>query len=543
METSKSAFALSFAVGCSAVLTLITIRWSFAPTEWAQLNSQGVYIPQSLPFPPTNTTIQIALWLGMVGGLWLAAREHRPRSHAHRSISHYGSIVVITLLGFGLRLHTLGELPFIIDEIGFAAHASDILHGQGIPLFAPGHNAMPVTTSWLMAGAMALFGQTTFAARLVPLGFATLSIPAIYMLGRTWWSRRTGLIAAAFLATYPAHVHFSQFALNNLIDPLFAMLALVFLTRARHTGFRGDYVLAGMLAGTAQYFYQGARLLLVLMLVYWLFTRTAKSPTDCKRLKSHGEILWLILPMVLLSLPRFAPMLVAGLSISGNTRPIELPPDWQTNAIRSILAWVNQPDVSPFWLSETHLLELPALLAFTIGVFVALRHWRDERHIVILLYLPLTTIFGGVIWASAPLFIRYMTAVPAIAPLIALGIERLNRIRAISPRLSVSVLVIGIIAVQGGFVALRHTSEAHAHVTDSQWREHVFAQQAADLPPENAAVLVMSTPFAETQQITVSDYVAALGKRRVVVINNGDSELLARQIEQLDQAYRVIQLP
>ena len=90
---------------------------------------------------------------------------------------------------------------------------------------------------------------------------------------------------------------------------------------------------------------------------------------------------------------------------------------------------------------------------------------------------------------------------------------------------------------------MHHTTEAYAHITDSQWREEAFARQAAGLPPEDAAALITSTPFDDTQWITVADYVAAYGQRRIVVINQDGGETLPRQVSQLGQAYQVIQLP
>lgn len=572
-----SRVAFIVAVGCSFALTLLTIPWSHAPTEWARLDSNGVYSPQAIDYRPSSNVVQVALWVGMVAGLWLSVREHqsngtaRPRIAASRAIHVYLPIVVLTLIGFGLRIHTLGDLPLIIDEIGFAARASDILHGQGIPIFAPGHNAMPITTSWLMAGAMALFGQTTFAMRLIPLFFATLSIPAIYLLGTTWWSRRTGLIAATFLATFPAHIHFSRFALNNLIDPVFTILALVFLTRARRHGSRRDYIFAGIFAGTAQYFYQGSRLLLALIAVYWLFHKNkaaqrhnqVRMKRDDRRFRAFAasaifrNLLWLVLPLTLLALPRFAPILVGGLPISGNTRPIELPPDWQTNALRSALAWVNQPDTSPFWLSDAPLLELPALLTFAAGLFVALRRWRDRRYIVLLVAVPLTTIFGGVIWAAAPLFVRYMTATPAIALLVTLGVDGMSGVRLPMtpphdsqhglkrgvPHLSMNALVIVVICIQGMYAAIQHSPEARTRITNSQWWEDSLARQAGNLPANVAAVWVVPTALSDTQWITVVDYVAAYGQRRAVVVNDDGGATLSQQLSRLGQPYHVFQIP
>jgi 4-amino-4-deoxy-L-arabinose transferase-like glycosyltransferase len=69
-----------------------------------------------------------------------------------------------------------------------------------------------------------LFGETTEALRLQAAIFGTLSILAAYALTRLLWGRRPALIAAALLATYHFHIHFSRNAMNNIYDALFSML-------------------------------------------------------------------------------------------------------------------------------------------------------------------------------------------------------------------------------------------------------------------------------------------------------------------------------
>ena len=262
--------ALALAAFCSLVLTALTVLPPAAPTDWARLNADRIYIPQGIDYRWPSYIVQVALWAGIVAALWVACNPHppapSPSGREREGTARRWSVVgLVTLLGFGLRVHTLTALPLIVDEIGFAARASDIFHGEQVPIFAPGHNANPSVYSWLVAGMMGLFGQNTFAIRLLPLFFGTLSIPAIYLLGRVWWSGRIGMLAAAFLATYPAHVFYSRMSLYNIVDPVFAMLALAFLAQAMWRHARRDYMLAGMMGALAQYFYHGSRLLLVLM--------------------------------------------------------------------------------------------------------------------------------------------------------------------------------------------------------------------------------------------------------------------------------------
>ncbi|MEZ4668579.1 MAG: glycosyltransferase family 39 protein [Anaerolineae bacterium] len=264
---------MTAAVICSLWLTAITLTAPQGSGDWARLDASGRYTPPVLN--GHGRIMDCKLRYGQewwpVGATFRSEKPTRKAPKRRTSFPIYIVVSVITLLGFGLRLFSLGDLPLIVDEIGFAARASDILHGQHIAIFAPGHNGNPATFSWLVTGAMALWGQNTFAIRLLPLACGTLSIPAAFVLGRVWWGRQVGLLAAGFLAVFPAHVYFSRLALYNVIDPLLVLLALAVLARGLRSGRSADFVAAGVLAGSAQYFYHGARLLVVLMAVYSLW--------------------------------------------------------------------------------------------------------------------------------------------------------------------------------------------------------------------------------------------------------------------------------
>ncbi len=586
---------LLLALAFSVLLTIITLTPPTIPADWARLNPYGMYIPLHIAYHWPSYGLQIALWLGMIAALWWStpipstsfphAMEKGGVKNASRVYVVFG-VIFITLLGFGLRLYSLNSLPLIVDEIGFAAHASDILHGQAVPIFAPGHNANPSTYSWLVAGAMALFGQNTFAIRLIPLVFGTLSIPAAYLLGRAWWSKRIGLLAAAFLATYPAHVFFSRLSLYNIVDPFFAMLALAFLAQGIRaltpspssqrdaSQWRGEeknhlsrqyFVLAGIAAGIAQYFYHGSRLLPLLMVVYIVIGYLTQRRKEAKTQSVFSflvylrvsviQLFWVFVPFVLVALPRYAPMLLVKLPITGNMETIRLPADLADNTLRAVLAWVGEPDVSPFWLSDQPLLLLPALLAFLLGLWVCLRRWRDARSIVLLLTLPLTTIFGGAIWTAAPLYVRYITAVPLIALLVAAGMEKIfcnvRLGRGGSQTLPyVGIMLILIIVFQGIYVSLLvHPQQAYAAIVPGHWEEDALAKQAAQLPPDTAAVLLVSPDFGTDaydgalQMMTIAHYVAAYGERRAIIVNAHDPVRLQKQLGRLDsRPYMTIEM-
>jgi 4-amino-4-deoxy-L-arabinose transferase-like glycosyltransferase len=595
---------IATAVVCSLSLTFLTVTPPGIPTDWALLNAWGIYVPQRVDYPWPSYAVQVALWLMMTGALVAASRQspekdkeekrnavptggfaqqQRDRETERKSSKkpqhEIWILALMTLVGFGLRLHGLQDLPLIVDEIGFAAHASDILHGQFVPIFAPGHNANPSVYAWLVAGAMSLFGQNTFAIRLIPLVFGTLSIPAMYILGREWWSRRVGLIAAAFLATYPAHIFYSRMSLYNIVDPFFAMLALAFLGRALKSPLRREYwIFAGMMAGIAQYFYHGSRLVLVLMAVYVVLSlswKREKRISEGQRNRAAEKkgfdkfsdflaylaswrlsIFWIALAFAVMVLPRFAPMLVNRLPMTGNEQAMRLPLDLGINSLRATLAWVGQKDLSPFWMSDAPLLQWPALIAFGIGLVVSVWRWRDARYAALVLSVILTTIFGGAIWTSAPLYVRYMTAIPAIALLVAVGIEKIicvtQFIRGMEKQrtrymVSLQIMLVLVMCGQGIWAEAAQITEAKGQIQAELWEEDKLAKLAADLPSGTAAVLIASAGFGAKppdprvmEAIGIAHYVAAYGERRAVVLNWDGGKILKAQLRKLNLPYMIV---
>jgi hypothetical protein len=557
----------------SFLLTLLTVSPPQVNPDWARLDAWSMDIPQPLRYPWPSATIQAMLFVTMLALLWLSVGQDvsgSSRSPKHtvgmrpassRQSHHLLTLLGVLLLGFGLRLHTLTRLPLVVDEIGLAAFASDILHGQHIPLFAPGLDANPVTPSWLYALAMHIWGQNAFAIRLMPLFISLLAIPAAYALGRAWWSPRVGLLAAAFLATYPAHVYISRMAIQTYGDPTCSFLALACLARRDATA--RDYVLAGVFAGLNQYFYHGAKLVVVVMAVYLALAAISRWRSGVsqrpavKTRQPHPS--WVVAAFMLVTLPRIATYLVYHLPFSGNANmsTLGLFPDWPSRLLRAGLTWVYQPDTSLYWRSDSALIPSLALLAFAAGVIVALRGARDLRLWVLLLMVILTTVVGGGIFQFALLYVRYLSALPAMAIFIALGVDRAGsfithrREGAQVQRKTMQRIWVGCgigvqlwwsgMIVQGVYTSLQHAGEAYAHVTTSHWQQDDLARQAAALPPGTAAVFVVPPTFADLEKITLAHYVAAYGVRRAVVVNPDDSELLAEQIARLgDRPYALL---
>jgi uncharacterized membrane protein len=97
---------------------------------------------------------------------------------------------------------------------------------------------------WLTVKA---FGDGELAVRLPSIIAGTLAIPALYLLGRELYDRRTGLVAAAFGAASPLLIWYSQEARMYAFVELFGLLALWTQLRAIRNPSMGNwaaYILA-----------------------------------------------------------------------------------------------------------------------------------------------------------------------------------------------------------------------------------------------------------------------------------------------------------
>ncbi len=142
--------------------------------------------------------------------------------------------------------------------------------------FVMGYMSMPTFFYWPLSWSLWLVGDGMVGLRLPAALAGTLTVPLFYGLVRSLWGRRTALLSALFLVTYDYHIHYSRLGANNVWDPLFAVLIFWAVDRglAKRPGTARaplrvrPLILAGLVLGLAFYFYTGARLLPILVVVY-----------------------------------------------------------------------------------------------------------------------------------------------------------------------------------------------------------------------------------------------------------------------------------
>jgi hypothetical protein len=272
------------AILASIKLELLKLRkiWRIVALLVALLLTYDVLrILPSLSSEDNYLYVSIA-WLSAIFAYLLAntrripsVRFSRAWWQAHASVAF--TVGIIILAAFLLRVWQVGNIPFILggDEASQGLEAVRVIKGQ---------LRNPFTTAWLGVPSMSFFfnsisirllGQTIPALRLPWVLVGTVTVGITFFLVKRMSGTRLALATATLLAAYHYHIHFSRLGSNQIADPFFVSLALLFLYKAIDQRSDLQWALMGSTTGLAFYFYAGARLtsiIVILVLGYYLLT-------------------------------------------------------------------------------------------------------------------------------------------------------------------------------------------------------------------------------------------------------------------------------
>jgi 4-amino-4-deoxy-L-arabinose transferase-like glycosyltransferase len=114
---------------------------------------------------------------------------------------------------------------------------------------------------------LAVTGPTIAGLRLPWALVGMLTVLTTFLLVRQLLNGRLALLTAFLVAVFHYHIHFSRLGSNQIADPLFMSLSLLFLYRGLDRRRPLEWGLAGVATGVALYFYAGARLTPVVIAV------------------------------------------------------------------------------------------------------------------------------------------------------------------------------------------------------------------------------------------------------------------------------------
>jgi 4-amino-4-deoxy-L-arabinose transferase-like glycosyltransferase len=437
--------------------------------------------------PTSDVVLLWMLGLGatVAAALWPASWTPRPwqrwklrlKEMAGETWLEVAVVLGLTALAFLLRVAALDRVPYTLggDEAWHGLLARSVLSRELRNPFVMGYLSMPTAFYWPLSWSLWLVGDTMVGLRMPAVLVGTATVPILYLFARDLWGQRTALLAATFLATYDYHIHYSRLGANNVWDAMFVVLALWLLDQGlvqwnngaggepvqerppvqpegspRQTRKRHRYIiLAGLVMGLSAYFYTGARLLPLLVagyLVYLLALRCLPriSATAGARPSWH-----LVVLLILALLVAAGPMLSYALSHPNDWNArlnqvgiiqsgwLEREPELTGKSTLQILAeqflraagaFHVFPDRTVWYGADRPLLGfLPGIFAL-LGMGWAIANWKERRYSLVLLWFWAVIITGGMLTESPPSSQRLVIAIPAVALLVAFGVEQLVRL-------------------------------------------------------------------------------------------------------------------
>lgn len=426
--------------------------------------------------PPGSPAVAVLLWLAGIAlalaAFWPGAMETLSRIEiralglrrwskaigvsASRGRVDWGTwdlgevllVGLVVLAALALRLVNLDGIPYVLagDEANMGREAVRVVEGELSNPFITGWFSHPTLFFFILAIPIKLFGPTVVGVRLLTPFVGALTVLGTYLLARRAWGRPVAVVAAVLLTGYHYHIHYSRLALNNAWDPLFALLVLGTLWRGWQTGDRRFYVVAGLGLGISQFFYMGARMLLVLLgvlMVYWLLRDRRRLWAQRANLAALLVLALIIaLPIVIFSLQHpddyMARVNQLGIFQSGwLAREVEITGQSQTSLLwqqfwKAALAFNYTIDPTFWYRPDIPLLRFWPSVFFVFGLALALVRIKRTPDFLLLAWVTATVIFGGMLLENPPSSQRYVIAAPASCLLVALALvwlaERLRQL-------------------------------------------------------------------------------------------------------------------
>lgn len=504
-----------------------------------------------LRFLPISPHIQMALFIAGIGLVTWGMGGFQVRRGSW-NIRLDWALLVVMLLGLGLRLWGLGEtVHILIDELDSPRGVLNLrdLSNQRIldPLNYIAH--FTYIFAYFQNPLMQLPGVDFFTGiRLVSVVFGTLTIPAVYGLGRALFDRRLALLAAAVLAFFPAHIHFSRLSMNNIADPLFGTLAFAGLVWGLRYHSQKAYVLGGVCLGLTSYFHESGRLLFLALAISWLGWVIL---TNRPRRHVRGLLLFTVSAILVASpyyytaymtensgTPRFDSegirlyYLRKEISEEGLIEPLRR--HWQEGQGRAVYHTIYSPDESKFYYGgNTAIIPWYVVPFYLMGLFYLL--WRCRSGGALIWFWIVGGLVGIGLLVSPGWTARFVALFPAMAVGIAAGMRYpLEMIWPERGRKLLAFITLSLVVVTGA-AQLWHYYGDHMTLYNRQVRMqmHDFAsaqEVAAELAP-NALLIYIADQMVYTP---VLDYHIAL--------RYPDMNYLVWRYDELNQA-KLAELP
>jgi mannosyltransferase len=238
---------------------------------------------------------------------------------------HRVALVAVILTAFALRIWLLGAQNIWWDE-GLAIWA--VRKGWADMTLWTASDVHPPVYFWLLKAWVAMAGESEFAARFISLICGTLTVAAVYPLGKLLLGRKVALAGMALLAFSRFHIWWSQEMRMYVVATMWGVLSLYTLlrwlraqdwigadrARSKHPALEGLLYILTTVAGLYSLYLFAAVLLIENLFFLSLLVRQPRN----MRGRSLGRwilvqaaVLLLLVPWLALALPRMRSWSVA----------------------------------------------------------------------------------------------------------------------------------------------------------------------------------------------------------------------------------------
>ncbi len=340
-------------------------------------------------------------------------------------------IVAILLIATFLRFYRLDALPPGLhpDEAANGLDVFRILEHHDFRPFYTTNGGREALLFYLQAIPVALLGATTLALRLVPALIGVLAVGATYLWIRSWFGKRTAIIAAFLLAVSPWAMTISRDGFRAGLVALMVPLTLWTFTKALQSGSLGWYAAAGFSLGLGFYTYTAFYVLPLMLLLSALpiVFKPQKPPQWWPGLSvSLAVIVVTILPLAMYGIMHPGDLFgrAEGVSIlnaeTSQASPIQA---LVSSLVKTSLMFnFHGDDNYRHNLGGQPELNIFVGISFILGLLVCLTHMRRIRYsamVIALLLLLLPAILSA---EGSPHALRSIGSLPIAIGLAAIGI-------------------------------------------------------------------------------------------------------------------------
>jgi 4-amino-4-deoxy-L-arabinose transferase-like glycosyltransferase len=293
----------------------------------------------------------------------------------------------------------------------------------------------------------------------------TLAVLFVYLTGRVLFNPGIGLMAGAFLATLPYHVHFSRIGVNNIFDSLISSMLFWLIAKALKDDDPRFYYSAGVVGGLSIYTYAGTRLSLILggfTLLFVIIRQRGFLFSHWRHLLAFAFGLLLSIAPQAAYFARHPDIFLGRLGQEGiifngwlARRAMETGQSQLDILIdqftRTTMVFIASPAPGNFFNSPEPYLTILGSILFLFGMGYSLAHLFETKYFILLVWFWAVILFGGVLTLNPPANTRLLMTTPPLAIYMGLGafkiLEYLQKFRIVPERAAIPAFLAVILVI------------------------------------------------------------------------------------------------